>query len=178
MYFNKIESENATVLDKPVQIEEEVEIDPILLRSIDDLELTVRSANCLKAESICYIGDLIQLKHAYAISIHKSQGSEYKVVVLPVFRNYKIMLNKKLLYTAVTRAKEKLIVMGDTEAFSYGVKQHGQDRQSLLQDVIEGKFLGVTPQINEKLINDPSIPFETLGEEFGEEISPYDFLKD
>ncbi len=40
--------------------EEEVEIDPILLRSIDDLELTVRSANCLKAESICYIGDLIQ----------------------------------------------------------------------------------------------------------------------
>lgn len=40
--------------------EEEVEVDPILLRSIDDLELTVRSANCLKAESICYIGDLIQ----------------------------------------------------------------------------------------------------------------------
>jgi DNA-directed RNA polymerase subunit alpha len=39
---------------------EEVEIDPILLRSIDDLELTVRSANCLKAESIYYIGDLIQ----------------------------------------------------------------------------------------------------------------------
>ena len=39
---------------------EEVEIDPILLRSIDDLELTVRSANCLKAESIFYIGDLVQ----------------------------------------------------------------------------------------------------------------------
>jgi DNA-directed RNA polymerase subunit alpha len=39
---------------------EEVKVDPILLRSIDDLELTVRSANCLKAESIHYIGDLIQ----------------------------------------------------------------------------------------------------------------------
>ena len=46
-------------LDEPKR-EEEAEIDPILLRSIDDLELTVRSANCLKAESIYYIGDLIQ----------------------------------------------------------------------------------------------------------------------
>lgn len=124
------------------------------------------------------IGDLINLKHAYAISIHKSQGSEYKVVVLPVFRNYKIMLNKKLLYTAVTRAKEKLIVMGDTEAFRFGVKQHGQERQSLLKDVIEGSFELETPILNEIYINDPAIPFDTLGEEFGEELSPYDFLKD
>ncbi len=47
--------------DVPVEAEErEEEIDPILLRPVDDLELTVRSANCLKAESIYYIGDLIQ----------------------------------------------------------------------------------------------------------------------
>lgn len=47
--------------EKEEQIEEErPDIDPILMRSVDDLELTVRSANCLKAESICYIGDLIQ----------------------------------------------------------------------------------------------------------------------
>jgi len=45
---------------EPVVIEQEDEIDPILLRPVDDLELTVRSANCLKAENIYYIGDLIQ----------------------------------------------------------------------------------------------------------------------
>lgn len=45
---------------EPVQEEEEEEVDPILLRPVDDLELTVRSANCLKAENIYYIGDLIQ----------------------------------------------------------------------------------------------------------------------
>lgn len=50
----------STIQSAEPEKEEEVEIDPILLRSIDDLELTVRSANCLKAESICYIGDLIQ----------------------------------------------------------------------------------------------------------------------
>jgi len=44
----------------PVVVEQEDEIDPILLRPVDDLELTVRSANCLKAENIYYIGDLIQ----------------------------------------------------------------------------------------------------------------------
>lgn len=45
---------------EPIQVEQEDEIDPILLRLVDDLELTVRSANCLKAENIYYIGDLIQ----------------------------------------------------------------------------------------------------------------------
>ena len=45
---------------KSEAIEEEDEVDPILLRPVDDLELTVRSANCLKAENIYYIGDLVQ----------------------------------------------------------------------------------------------------------------------
>jgi len=53
--FVDLESES---LSEPAEKEEEV--DPILLRPVDDLELTVRSANCLKAESIYYIGDLIQ----------------------------------------------------------------------------------------------------------------------
>lgn len=53
--FVDLQSEIETVIDEP-----EDEIDPILLRPVDDLELTVRSANCLKAENIYYIGDLIQ----------------------------------------------------------------------------------------------------------------------
>jgi DNA-directed RNA polymerase subunit alpha len=47
-------------ISEPVQKEEKSEFDPILLRPVDDLELTVRSANCLKAEAIQYIGDLVQ----------------------------------------------------------------------------------------------------------------------
>lgn len=124
-------------------------------------------------------GDLIHLKHAYAISIHKSQGSEYKVVVLPVFKNYTIMLNKKLLYTAVTRAKEKLVVLGDTEAFKYGLSQHGKDRQSLLPFVIQSIINETiaTPK-TVRVIDDPAIPFDTLGEEIDEDITPYSFLED
>jgi exodeoxyribonuclease V alpha subunit len=124
-------------------------------------------------------GDLIHLKHAYAISIHKSQGSEYKVVVMPVFKNYTIMLNKKLLYTAVTRAKEKLIVLGDPDAFKYGLSQHGKDRQSLLPEVIQS-ILNDTNTTSEtvRMIDDPTIPFDTLGEEIDEDITPYSFLDD
>ncbi len=65
--------------------------------------------------------ELINLKHAFAMSIHKSQGSEYKVVIMPIYRSYSIMLKRKLLYTGVTRAKEKLIFFGDLSAFKYGV---------------------------------------------------------
>ena len=51
---------NAKTPPPPKEVDEEADIDPILLRPVDELELTVRSANCLKAENIYYIGDLIQ----------------------------------------------------------------------------------------------------------------------
>ena len=131
-------------------------------------------------------GDLIHLKHAYAMSIHKAQGSEYKVVVLPIFRNYSIMLKKKLLYTAITRAKEKLVIMGDPEALKYGVEHLESARQSKLNSAITAAFNDdnntddskETPAVsNAEIIDDPTIPFDTLGETLGG-LSPYDFLKD
>ena len=66
--------------------------------------------------------DYIKIKHGYAISIHKSQGSEFKLVIVPVIFSYKIMLYKKLMYTAITRAKHNLTIVGDPNAFMYSVK--------------------------------------------------------
>jgi len=127
-------------------------------------------------------GDLINLKHAYAMSIHKSQGSEYKVVIMPLYRSYSIMLKRKLLYTGITRAKEKLILIGDLNAFKYGVERLEAPRQSVLKDKIINRILNeeiVPPSQKDKRmkINDPDIPFEYLGEEIEEGISPYSFMK-
>ena len=61
--------------------------------------------------------DLVKIKHAFIISIHKAQGSEFKTVILPITMNYKRMLYRKLIYTAITRAKKELIIVGEAEAF-------------------------------------------------------------
>jgi exodeoxyribonuclease V alpha subunit len=58
---------------------------------------------------------LEELDLAYAITIHKSQGSEYKAVVIPIFNGPPILMNKNLLYTAVTRAKELVVIIGQTK---------------------------------------------------------------
>lgn len=65
--------------------------------------------------------DFNKLKHGFIISIHKSQGSEFEIVVMPISSSYKRMLYRKLIYTAVTRAKRKLILLGEPEAFLYSV---------------------------------------------------------
>ncbi len=65
--------------------------------------------------------DFVNITHAYCISIHKSQGSEYPLIILPVSFSYQRMLAKNLIYTAITRAKQKLIIVGDYNAFLYGI---------------------------------------------------------
>lgn len=65
--------------------------------------------------------DFVNITHAYCISIHKSQGSEYPLIILPVSFAYQRMLAKNLIYTAITRAKQKLIIVGDYNAFLYGI---------------------------------------------------------
>lgn len=123
------------------------------------------------------IGDLINLKHAYAMSIHKSQGSEYKVVILPVFKSYSIMLKRKLLYTGITRAKEKLIVIGDYAAFQYGVQRVEDERNSILKDKLVQAIIEEEPKTSSKKILDPDIPFDELGELLDPNITPYSFMK-
>ena len=57
--------------------------------------------------------DLKNIRHAYAITIHKSQGSEFKIVVIPVFMGGQRLMTRNLLYTAVTRAQRMVILVGD-----------------------------------------------------------------
>ena len=59
---------------------------------------------------------------AYCISVHKAQGSEYPIVIMPFSRAHTIMLQKKLIYTAVTRARRSLVLLGNKEAFEKGVE--------------------------------------------------------
>ena len=59
---------------------------------------------------------LDELEHAYAITVHKSQGSEYRTVIIPAFRFSKRLLTRNLLYTAVTRAQQMVIIVGDAQA--------------------------------------------------------------
>lgn len=65
---------------------------------------------------------LDQLVHSYAVSVHKSQGSEYPVVVIPMLTQHYMMLQRNLLYTAITRAKERVVVVGSMRAVAMAVK--------------------------------------------------------
>jgi exodeoxyribonuclease V alpha subunit len=66
--------------------------------------------------------DLDQLTHAYAVSVHKSQGSEYPVVILPLVTQHYIMLQRNLLYTAVTRGKALVVIVGSARAVRLAVQ--------------------------------------------------------
>jgi exodeoxyribonuclease V alpha subunit len=82
------------------------------------------------------VKDFDNLTLAYAISIHKAQGSEFKVVILPILRSHQIMLKRKLLYTAITRAKEKLVLIGDKEAFIKGIYGYEPERKTWLKEFL------------------------------------------
>jgi len=89
--------------------------------SIDRLnrEITVRFEN----HPVVYpFGDLDEIVLAYATSVHKSQGSEYPAVVLPLLTQHFVMLQRNLLYTAITRAKRLVIVVGTKKAMSIAIK--------------------------------------------------------
>ncbi len=77
-------------------------------------------------------GDLEELNLAYAISIHKSQGSEYKIVMMPMVRAHMHMLRKELIYTAITRAKQFLIILGDMNLLTYAANKLSEKRQTTL----------------------------------------------
>ena len=73
-----------------------------------------------------------KIRLAYAMSIHKSQGSEFPVVILPITSASKRMLERNLIYTAITRAKSKLILLGELQAFDYATKHIGTARKAYL----------------------------------------------
>ncbi len=114
--------------------------------------------------------DLLNITHAYCISIHKSQGSEFPIVVMPVDRAYRRMLRKNLLYTAMTRAKQSLIICGDQAAFLEGVTTiDTNERYTTLIERLTGVF--TDKDYRERLEED--LEEQALGDE---DVSPFDFM--
>jgi len=73
------------------------------------------------------------LKIAYAISIHKSQGSEYKIIILPLLNQHYFMITRELIYTAITRAKELLFIIGNMEILKFAANNLSIKRLTMLK---------------------------------------------
>ena len=95
-----------------------------------------------------------KIRLAYAMSIHKSQGSEFPVVFLPITSASKRMLERNLIYTAITRAKSKLILLGELQAFDYATKHIGTSRKTYLIE----RFIELTESSEE--VNEPILETE------------------
>jgi len=111
--------------------------------------------------------DYGNLTHAYCISIHKSQGSEFPNVILPVAYSYTRMLKKNLLYTAITRSKRTLIICGEADAFMKGIRTIDTNRR---YTALAEKLSGITKGI----VLEDGIEMEVLDEDPA--LSPYDFM--
>ena len=72
---------------------------------------------------------LDELELAYAVTIHKSQGSEYPAVVIPLLSGPRMLMNRNLLYTAVTRAKKCVTIVGDEQTFYEMIQNNSQQRR-------------------------------------------------
>ena len=91
------------------------------IRQVDteERELTV----CFEDREVVYdISELDELSLAYAVTIHKAQGSEYPIVVMPITMSHFVMLQRNLLYTGVTRAKKILVLLGEKKAIFYAIR--------------------------------------------------------
>lgn len=86
--------------------------------------------------------ELNELTLAYASSVHKSQGSEYKVIIIPLSTSHYIMLQRNLLYTAITRAKQKVIIIGSKKALMTAIQSNRtQKRYTLLAERLAHKLI-------------------------------------
>jgi exodeoxyribonuclease V alpha subunit len=125
--------------------------------------------------------DLNQITHAYCCSVHKSQGSEFPIVILPITRSYYRMLRRNLIYTAITRSKQSLILCGEEDALRMGVERADeQNRQTTLCQKLQE-----TITINLPLEETDDSLIELSAEEVlmqvnpmigMENVTPYDFM--
>jgi len=113
-------------LDKVMQIKNDYDkevfngdIGTVTDVNIEDQELTI---NFDGRDVVYERSDLDEVVLAYATTIHKSQGSEYPIVVLPFMMTHFVMLQRNLLYTAVTRAKKILVLIGERKAIGYAIR--------------------------------------------------------
>jgi len=84
--------------------------------------------------------DLNEITLAWAVTIHKSQGSEYPVVILPIYMQHYLMLSRNLIYTGLTRAKRLAIVVGTQKAIALAIRQvKDRQRYTLLDQRLQAK---------------------------------------
>ena len=82
---------------------------------------------------------LHELTHAYAISVHKAQGAEFPAVVIPLLTSHAAILGRTLLYTAVTRAKQVVVIVGQRKALGLAVRDWRRTpRHTALAGVLDG----------------------------------------
>jgi exodeoxyribonuclease V alpha subunit len=86
-------------------------------------------------------GDVPDLMHAYAISVHRSQGSEYPIVVMPIVAQFYLLLQRNLLYTAITRAKEIVVLVGSKKAIAMAVRN----------DAVSRRFTALAERLREEI---------------------------
>ena len=121
-----------------VKIDDEVFNGDIgLIESVNETDRTL-TVN-FDGRSIEYdVTELDELVHAYATTIHKAQGSEYPIVVMPILMNHYVMLQRNLIYTGITRAKKVLVMVGTKKALSYAVRNVTvTKRNTLLKERLE-----------------------------------------
>ncbi|RKN47177.1 ATP-dependent RecD-like DNA helicase [Streptomyces hoynatensis] len=108
---------------------------------LDEQRLTVRTD---EDEEVGYdFGELDELAHAYAVTIHRSQGSEYPCVVIPVTTSAWMMLQRNLLYTAVTRAKRLVVLVGSRRALGQAVRSVSAGRR---HTALDARLAGLIPR--------------------------------
>lgn len=101
--------------------------------------------------------DLFDLTRAYAITIHKAQGSEFPLVILSLTMQNYVMLKRNLLYTAVTRAEKNLVLIGDPRAYVMALNTSGNDRQTGLSQKLQEQLGAVRQTIPEKKVETPKV---------------------
>jgi len=111
----------------------------ILAIDPEEVEITVLYPDQDEPRSVTYAaGEIDELTLAYAVTVHKSQGSEYPCVILPLAMQHRVMLQRNLFYTGVTRAKRLVVVLGSLDAVRIAVRsQEGQQRYSRLCERIQ-----------------------------------------
>ena len=114
------------------------------------------------------LDELEDLSLAYAISVHKAQGGEFDIVIMPMTNKHFIMLKRKLIYTAVTRAKKSLILIGDIKAMQQGIRKIETNRKTILKE----KLIEYVSKNLDKLV----IPISNYKEEIEEDELGSQFL--
>ncbi len=105
-------------------IEEVVEDPPKIIVSFDGREIAY------------YQQELQELSLAYCFSVHKAQGSEFPSIILPISRSHLHFMNRNLLYTAITRAKNELTIVGELETFLIALERKPKKRYTFLKDLL------------------------------------------